>query len=133
GGGGEGEVEIMKYVKQYSNIFNYHGKIYNKNELLKIMRSCSVFAMPSRNETFGLVYVEAMLQGLPILYTEGEGIDGYYKENIGERVSKDADEKEIALALKKLIKNFDTYCIPKNKLCNNHDWSKIVNKYLKFY
>ena len=36
--------------------------------------------MTSFYETFGLVYAEAMSQGLPIIYTEGQGIDGFYEE-----------------------------------------------------
>ena len=36
--------------------------------------------MPSRYETFGLVYGEAMSQGLPIIYSKGQGVDGYFKE-----------------------------------------------------
>ena len=36
--------------------------------------------MPSFPETFGLVYVEAMSQGLPIIYTKGQGIDGYFED-----------------------------------------------------
>jgi glycosyltransferase involved in cell wall biosynthesis len=31
--------------------------------------------MPSKYETFGLVYIEAMSQGLPIF--EGQGVDGF--------------------------------------------------------
>lgn len=60
--------------------------------------------MPSKAETFGLVYVEAMLQGLPILYTKNEGIDGFYEENIGEKVIS-TDMEEIQIKLLKLIEN----------------------------
>jgi len=33
--------------------------------------------LPSRNETFGMVYVEALFAGIPILFTRGTAIDGY--------------------------------------------------------
>ena len=36
--------------------------------------------MPSFNETFGLVYIEALSQNLPILYTKSEGIYKYFEE-----------------------------------------------------
>ena len=133
GGGGQDEKEITSYVNRYPEIFAYHGKIYDKDKLMKIMRSCDVFAMPSRNETFGLVYVEAMLQGLPILYTANEGIDGFYQEKIGEKVSKKADVLEIQNALLKMIENYASYEIPTSKLIENHNWKSIALTYQKFY
>ncbi len=33
--------------------------------------------LPSFNETFGMVYLEALFAGIPILYGRGTGIDGY--------------------------------------------------------
>lgn len=35
------------------------------------------FVLAARNETFGMSYVEALMAGVPILYTKGSGIDGY--------------------------------------------------------
>ena len=35
-----------------------------------------VFVLPSVNETFGMVYLEAMSQGCIPIGTSGEGIDG---------------------------------------------------------
>jgi glycosyltransferase involved in cell wall biosynthesis len=51
-----------------------------KEKLLNNYRNSDIFIMPSYNETFGLVYIEAMSQGLPIIYTQNEGVDGYFKE-----------------------------------------------------
>jgi glycosyltransferase involved in cell wall biosynthesis len=34
-------------------------------------------ALPSRNETFGMVYTEALFAGIPILYARESGIDGF--------------------------------------------------------
>lgn len=49
-------------------------------DLVEEYRNADVFAMPSRHETFGLTYVEAMSQGLPVIYTRREGFDGRYPE-----------------------------------------------------
>lgn len=35
------------------------------------------FVLPARNETFGMSYVEALLAGVPIVYSRDSGIDGY--------------------------------------------------------
>ncbi len=45
--------------------------------LLDYFSSALAMAMPSHNETFGMVYPEALFAGTPILYSAGTGIDGY--------------------------------------------------------
>jgi glycosyltransferase involved in cell wall biosynthesis len=40
------------------------------------MNGYTAFLMPSRHETYGMVYVEAVLAGVPILWSRGRGIDG---------------------------------------------------------
>ena len=36
--------------------------------------------MPSKYETFGLVYPEAMSRGIPIVYTKNQGFDKYFED-----------------------------------------------------
>src|SRR5690606_11180955 len=105
GGGGNVHSEVLKQVDLYKDIMTYHGKIFDLSKLKEHFENADIFAMPSKAETFGLVYVEAMLQGLPILYTANEGIDGFYQEKIGEKVSKKADVLEIQQALLKLMED----------------------------
>ena len=38
--------------------------------------------MASFKETFGLVYFESMSQGTPLIFTKGQGIDGYFEPDI---------------------------------------------------
>lgn len=133
GGGGNVHTEVLKQVNLYKEIMTYHGKIFDLVKLKQHFGNADFFAMPSRNETFGLVYVEAMLQGLPILYTAKEGIDGLYQEKIGEKVSKQADVSEIKQAILKLIDNDVEYEIPTQKLLENHDWRNIALIYQKLY
>lgn len=132
GSDGKDEKNIQSIIKKHPNIFIFHGKINEKDKLLSIFRYCDIFAMPSRNETFGLVYIEAMLQGLPIIYTENEGIDGFYNEKIGEKISKHNIE-EIKDKIKNIIINYNSYSIPLEKIKNNHDWNLIAKKYLEIY
>lgn len=132
GEGGKDEIEVLKKVNTYSSSFKYYGKVYDKTELQKIFKSCDVFAMPSKYETFGLVYIEAMLQGLPVLYSDGEGIDGFYSEKIGEKVRKHT-VKEIKQKLRIMINNFEQYSIPLEKVRRNHDWGLIAREYKEIY
>ena len=70
-----------------------------KEELINYYRNADVFALVSHRETFGLVYAEAMSQGLPVIYTKGQGFDGKYEQGeVGYAVS-DNDPAEIAKAI----------------------------------
>lgn len=44
-------------------------------EVAEAMRRCSVFALPSRNEGLGCVYLEAMSCAKPVIACRGQGID----------------------------------------------------------
>jgi glycosyltransferase involved in cell wall biosynthesis len=46
-------------------------------ELLRRLPDYAAMVLPSHNETFGMAYVEALLSGVPVLYSRGTGIDGY--------------------------------------------------------
>lgn len=132
GGGGNDEEEVLELVKKYPEYFTYHGRVYDKKKLASLYRASDIFAMPSTHETFGLVYVEAMLQGLPILYTENEGIDGFYSDDVGEKV-KTPTIQEIREKLIRMMENIDSYNIPIDRLKENHDWAVIAKKYASFY
>ncbi|HTO38183.1 MAG TPA: glycosyltransferase family 4 protein [Brumimicrobium sp.] len=133
GGGGNVHTEVLKQVNLYKEIMTYHGKIFDLSKLKEHFENADIFAMPSKHETFGLVYVEAMLQGLPILYTAKEGIDGLYQEKIGEKVSKQAGASEIKQAILRLIDDDVEYEIPTHKLLENHNWENIALFYQNIY
>ena len=53
------------------------GRIDDRNELKQMYGAHDIFVMPSIHETFGLVYLEALSQGTPVLFSSGQGISGY--------------------------------------------------------
>ncbi|CAN5290877.1 hypothetical protein BH11PSE5_BH11PSE5_11000 [soil metagenome] len=59
-----------------TNVVSLIGPLSNK-ELLKRMPTYRALVLPSLNETFGMVFIEALFAGLPIVYTAGTAIDGY--------------------------------------------------------
>lgn len=132
GGNGEQSEKILENVNRFPDLFKYHGKIDDKRKLREIYNSCFVFAMPSKQETFGLVYIEALSQGLPVLYTEKEGIDGFYDERIGEKVVS-GSVGEIKRKLLKLIEEYNSYIIPTEKIIESHNWKNIALTYLRLY
>ena len=67
------------------------------------------FTLPSRNETFGMVYTEALFAGVPILYSRGTGIDGHLDGlDVGIAVPPN-DVESIAEALITLARRNDQF------------------------
>lgn len=132
GGNGNKEAEVLEVVKQHPDVLTYCGKIYEKDKLQEVYLRNSIFAMPSKTETFGLVYVEALSQGLSVLYTKGEGIDGLFEEPIGEKVDARSEES-IRLALKSLIVNPERYAVLPAERFQQFDWSAVAMIYQKIY
>lgn len=132
GGGGVYEKKVQALSKKYSDILTYHGKIQDKNVLRNIYRMCSVFAMPSVRETFGLVYVEAITQGLTVVYTRGEGFDGLLDKRVGEKLNT-VSKKNICDALLKVILHRDCYSGNEVVDFEFFRWKNIAERYMALY
>ena len=107
--GAEGDIkknEIEELIKVYriENNVKYIGEKYEKNKIIEYINA-DIFIFPSLNETFGLVILEAMQFGIPIVATNEGAIPEIIKNNIsGYIVSKNCS-KMIAEKLEILIKN----------------------------
>ena len=133
GGKGRYENKVKKVAKMNTDIIEIYGRIEEREKLLNMYQKSDIFLMPSRHETFGLVYIEAMSQGLPIIYTKGEGIDGYFKEGtIGYSVNPN-DVNDIVKKIKMIIYNYNN--ISKNcyNLVEKFSWDKIAKIYYNIY
>lgn len=134
GGFGTEHEKIIDTVKKHNECINYLGEIYNKNELIKIIRECDIFAMPSFQETFGLVYAECLSQGLPLLYTKNTGFDGMYDEGVVGYAVDSKSVDAIADGLRKIIDNYNQLQQNISQLdMNRYSWESIAKTYLKIY
>src|SRR5699024_981162 len=133
-GKGEEENRIGRMIGSNPNI-NYVGFIKDKEKLTNIYQSHDIFIMVSEPETFGLVYIEALSQGLPIIHTKGEGIDGYFEnKNISETVGNPNDIEEIVRKIELLADRLDNKLIEKCKeVAQQFDWSLIADQYKTLY
>jgi len=77
----------------------------SRNQVADAMRRCTVFALPSRYEGLGCVYLEAMCAGKPVIACRGQGIEEVIKHGInGWLVGTDALQ-ELKNALCSLLQN----------------------------
>lgn len=74
-------------------------------EAMQEMAECDVFVLPSWNEAFGVVYLEAMAHGKPIIGTVGEGISEILTQvQVGYAVPP-KDPLALTKAIRNLLKN----------------------------
>lgn len=104
-----------------------------RNELLEIYRQNDIFVMPSIHESFGLVYAEAMSQGLPVIYTKGQGFDGQFVDGkVGYSVDCfNADD--ISKKVLQIIKNYSDISNNCLKEADKFNWKKIACEYSDKY
>lgn len=106
-----------------------------KEELVKEMSESDIFIMPSKPETFGLVYVEALSQNLPIIYTRGEGFDGFYEEGFVGYPAIAGNIEDISIQIEKVVANYasiSTHICHLN-LTDTFNWQNIAQNYQNLY
>lgn len=80
---GSGSDESLKMVKSIvadagiASLTVFHGWI-SPDRIQQWMNDAAVFAMPSRRESFGMVFVEALFGGVPIVYPREAAVDGFF-------------------------------------------------------
>lgn len=98
-----------------------------------IMRENDIFIMPSLWETFGLVYAEAMSQGLPVIYTRGQGFDGWFADGeVGYAVPPD-DVEAISQRVLDIHTNYAALTTRCRQSAMRFDWQKIADTYTDIY
>lgn len=126
--------EKEKLIKKYSNLnyVKFNNKA-SKEELKKYYDNSDILIMPSKYETFGLVYPEAMSRGIPIVYTKNQGFDKYFEDGeVGYPINYSSVE-EGTKAILKILENYEDIsnkCIENSRLFS---WSKIAEKYRIIY
>ena len=96
--------KIMEIVRQNPTIAE-NGELLGRIPREKIsehLLSTDVFVMISKNETFGLVYLEAMASGCITIASRDEGFDGIIKDGVNGFLCGAGNTEELAQIINKL-------------------------------
>ncbi|MHA2207756.1 MAG: glycosyltransferase family 4 protein, partial [Candidatus Thorarchaeota archaeon] len=76
--------EVERFADSRPNV-HFLGYVPD-DELIQLYKNASLFLMPSRRETFGLVAMEAMASGTPVVVTDVPGPRTFVNESFGRMV-----------------------------------------------
>lgn len=104
-----------------------------KEKLIDVYRASDLFVMPSFTESFGLVYAEAMSQGLPVIYSKGQGFDNQFPEGVvGYHVDSGSPD-DVAEGIKRVIENYSDIQKSVETSAKRFNWESICNEYFEIY
>ena len=132
GNGGDDEKHVCALMSKHADFITYHGKVTDLEVMKTLYRSNRILAMPSKSETFGLVYIEAMSQGLSVLWSHGEAIDGMFSEQIGEAVNPLSTE-DITNALERMLNHPENYQSLPTETFSMFRWRGVAQQYITLY
>lgn len=91
-GGGPEEGNLKKLVKELNaeERIVFTGRI-SRHEVLEYMKDAQIFTLISHGETYGMVYIEAMLHGCLVIASKGEGFDGIIQDGINGFICEPGD------------------------------------------
>lgn len=121
-----GEGKLRKKIQYLINEYKLNdrcellGKLPH-DEVINNMMKSDIFVLPSYNESFGIVYIEAMCCRLPVIATRGEGISDYIIDGSNGLLINKKDSNDLADKIEILIKDYNL----RNKIKNNgYEWAK---------
>ena len=129
-GSGNGVEKVLKQVKnlELESQIKLVGKITHA-EIPKVMSRYKALILCSFPETFGLVYIEALKSGIPIIHTKDTGVDGLFTHIDIASKAKHSNTNSIVDAINKMESNYYIY---KSNVKSLHD-NKTLSHYSKNY
>lgn len=103
----------------------------NRDEVYKVMSNCNIFVLPSKFETFGVVLIEALANGKPVISTRNGGANDIVTDENGILVDID-DIEGLGKAMVDLKLDYNKYNEEEiRNSCINKYSKKIITRQLE--
>jgi UDP-glucose:(heptosyl)LPS alpha-1,3-glucosyltransferase len=133
---GKGDEKRFKRLARDIGISNQVKFVGVTREVEKYYMAADIFAMPSRFDTFGLVVLEAMAAGLPVIISKSVGARDLVKQDHnGFILSEEPSISEIATSLTSLLELDKRKLLGENgrRVARLHSWDKTADRVADLY
>lgn len=136
---GNGDEKYLSLVRNKINDLGLEqnviiNEMVPQSELANIYKTSMVFLLPTKYEIFGMVLLEAMYFGVPVITSINGGSSTLIKNNNHGLIYSTFDVKEWAEGVIKLISNDKLYedisINSQNNILENYSWENIADKIL---
>jgi glycosyltransferase involved in cell wall biosynthesis len=99
-----GRLQALAQQVQIGDRVHFLGR-RSRQQVASAMQQCTVFALPSRYEGLGCVYLEAMASGKPVIGCRGQGIEEVIEHGTNGWLVGTDDVEELRDAISTLVTN----------------------------
>lgn len=134
-GDGDLKKELEEYVEEL-NLTKYIVFVGNVNHVEDYLKSSNIYLHTATYEPFGLVILEAMAAGLPVVSLDGKGNRDFMKNGENGFIFSDQNPNVFALKIKELLKNqnlFDKISVNGQKTAERYNIKNYVSNLIKLY
>lgn len=137
---GKSNTDYGKNVKEYFENNNLNDNVYyvdriEQRYLSRVYQACTAFLFPSTYEIFGMVLMEAMYFGLPVISCENGGSTMLIKNGINGFIENELNAEKWAEKIIQ-IKDGTTVDISmnaRNTILNRFTWDALVSRFIQVY
>ena len=137
-GKGKEKKNLEELVNKFNlqNMVKFIGEV-SHHKVMEYMAVTDIFSLPSWNEAFGVVYIEAMAQGKPVIGCQGEGIEDFVEDGNTGLLVKPKDVDSLVKALDFLLSHpTEAQKIGKRArgvILESYTWEKNAEKTIEVY
>ena len=115
------------------DICTFCGQV-NEKQLIKLMNACNALVISSRKETFGIVGIEAMASGIPVIATRCGGPEDYITPEIGLLIENE-NVDSLSKGIIQMIEEYDNYDsdVIKKYFYDNYSDKAVCKKIIQTY
>lgn len=132
------EKEYLKEIRMYVDQHNLNNNVLfvgERNDIPNIMHELDLLVVPSDNESFGMVAIEALASGLAVVSTPNDGVSeilDYHKEFVADTNDSVGLKKVIECYMSsQRIQEFSHLFAEQRK--NNYDINVVVKRYMDVF